>query len=262
MQNENAGNPPTTTGVSLISVGGVSQLRANTRASAICNIISTAGLGLCAAISAYCTWFYMRISSLGHAYGWGAIPPAEFPLPPAKIENTFDILADIQTIAFAVGGIAFLVSISKIRGGMEALLGKQAFFYGWGWTIGSIFIPFVFFYRPWVGFAELRRAVRGIASRRRVSLEWKTDGVSGDTLILAATFIAGSLMIRALGMQAGDLAATPNFGIETVDSLLRLMSFETVARLLMLVVLIWYLHSLTRAAKQVAVAAEAAETFT
>ncbi len=155
---------------STISVRGIAVLVSNTKSSSVCNILAAAGLGICALISFYSTWFYMRMSELGHQFGWGHVPLTEFPIPPASIEETFDTLGWIQNIGFVGGGIAFLFSMSKIRNGVEELIGKPAFFYGWGWTIGSLFIPIVCLYRPWVGFAEIRRAVRGMAARNRISL--------------------------------------------------------------------------------------------
>jgi len=31
--------------------------------------------------------------------------------------------------------------------------------YSFGWTLGSMFIPIIWFYRPWVGLAEIRRKI-------------------------------------------------------------------------------------------------------
>lgn len=250
--------PPT---ASFQSVPGIAQLRADVRASRICNIVSAAGLAVCALISIYSAWFYLKISSLGHQYGWGAIPRDAFPIAPERIEGSFEVLSMISIAAFVIGGVAFLLSVSKIRHGLEALLGKGAFSYGWGWTIGAIFIPIVGLYRPWVGFAELRKAVKGLDHRKRISLEWKSDAAGGDTIVLALSFIVGSIALQLLGDQATEVAARPNFGLQAVDAFVQLTQFEAAVRVLMLVVLVWYLWSMTAAARRVASTAETADTF-
>jgi hypothetical protein len=162
---------------------------------------------------------------------------------------------------FIVGGLASLYSLSKIRSGIEGVLGKPAFYYTWGWTIIALFIPIVGLYRPWVGFGELRRAVMGIVSRNRVSLEWKTDGARADTLIFAVTFLGASIGIKVLGSQADAVAANPNFNLASIDTFAQLTAFETVVRFVLLVVVLWYLRSMTAASRKVAEVAETSGTF-
>ena len=244
-----------------ISMRGLAKLRSDIRASNAINIAVAIGLGTGILIALYTTWFYWRISSLGHQYGWGAIPTEQYPIEPARIERAYAVLSWIQIIGFVGGAICFLLSISKIRKGLEALLGNTAFFYGWGWTIGSVFIPFVSLYRPWVGFAEVRRAVKGMASRRRISMEWLFDGFNSDTLILGLGYICASIALRVVDAEANTIGSDQDFGLAGVDQILGLSAIEVAARLVIFGVMVWYLRSLVVAARQVAEAATASETF-
>ncbi len=95
------------------------------------------------------------------------------------------------------------------------------FRFGWGWTIGSLFIPFWNFYRPWVGFAEVRRAA-GIAARQRVSLEWKSDGFRAATLALGLGYFLGSIALQCWATKTAEgIAAKSDFGLDAVERLAR-----------------------------------------
>jgi len=146
---------------------------------------------------------------------------------------------------------AFLYTLTQHRRGLEALMGEQPFHYGWGWSIGSLFIPFWNFYRPWVGFAEVRRAAFGIAKRRRVSLEWKSDGFSTGTLALGLGYLVACFALRVVGKMAGRIMSDPNVDLAAVERLGNLLVVSAGIQVFILFSLVWYLLSIGGALKKV-----------
>jgi hypothetical protein len=195
-------------------------------------------------IGLYSVWFYVTIAALGHEHGWGNIPPEAFPIEPTAIEPTFTALDLLQRGAFILSGAAFLYALTQHRRSLEAVMGGAPFKHGWGWTIGSLFIPLWNFYRPWVGFAEVRRAAFGIARRQRVSLEWQGDGFSTGTLVFGLGYFLGSVAVQGIAKAAERLAGDPNFGLDAVESLRDLLIADVGFRAFLLGLLIWYLRAI------------------
>src|SRR5256885_9985586 len=81
-----------------ISMLGLAKLRSDIKTSNAMTILVALGLGVGVPITLYTAWFYVRISSLGHQYGWGAIPVERYPIAPAQVESTFAVLSWIQII--------------------------------------------------------------------------------------------------------------------------------------------------------------------
>lgn len=202
-------------------------------------------------VGLYSVWFYFTIAALGRDYGWGNIPPEAFPVEATAIEPLFNALDIIQRICFVLVGVAFFYALTQHRRSLEGLMSGSPFRFGWGWTIGSLFIPFWNFYRPWVGFAEVRRAAFGIAARQRVSLEWKSDGFSAATLALGLGYFLGSIALQAMAKTAEGIAAKSDFGLDAVESLRDLLMLDLGIRIFILGLLIWYLRSTGAALKKI-----------
>ena len=202
-------------------------------------------------IGLYSAWFYVTIAALGRQYGWGNIPPEAFPVEPSAIVPLFNTLDWAQRIAFLASGAAFLYGLTQYRRSLESLMGGQPFQFGWGWTIGSLFIPFWNLYRPWVGFAEVRRAALGIVARQRVSLEWKSDPFSTATLVLGLSYFIGSVTLQILAGRAETISKNPSFGLEAVDLIRDLLIIDVGARGVIVGVMLWYLRTIVAALRKV-----------
>jgi hypothetical protein len=117
----------------------------------------------------------------------------------------------------------------------------------WRYTILSLFIPIWCLYRPWLGFAEVRRAATGIARRKSLSPSWRTDGFNFATFALAFVwYVLGcgfSLVIGKVIEQEGDKDIT----LGTLDLIQRLTTWQIGVDSIFFATLIWYMFSLCRA---------------
>src|SRR6185369_3553321 len=141
----------------------------------MCIVFSMAFLISAGAITCYFVWFYARVVQLGQQYGWGHIPPAEYPIAPASLQPVLTDLGYGAIAIFLIGSALFLAAIGYARSVVSSLPNYGGFTYSWGWTLASLIIPFWVLYRPWVGLAEIRRATFGISRRQSVSPDWKKD---------------------------------------------------------------------------------------
>lgn len=87
----------------------------------------------------------------------------------------------------------FLLSMANMRR-IACMLGISGFRYGWGWTVGSFFVPLWCYYRPWVGLAEIRRAAIHSAEAGQAGTAWQY-GTSWPTVALMATHLANMLVL-------------------------------------------------------------------
>jgi hypothetical protein len=197
-------------------------------------------------IAIYSVWFYWHIEQLGRRYGWGHIPPSLFPIAPRYVAATFNALGVLQLVSFIIACIGFLVAMTKYRSAIKVLIG-ETFSYGWGWTIGSLFIPILGLYRPWVGFGEVRRAVIGIDRRRTLTINWKSNGANFGTVILALVWIGGMVTLRVTDIEGVKLARTPGFGLDQVTALKHYLAIEAGLRIIIFGTVIWYLRSIASA---------------
>jgi hypothetical protein len=129
-----------------------------------------------------------RLRSLVGVYGFGHIP---------RDAISDGALIDLATRVLTLGGYAvalaaFLVAMARARRiAQEA--GLTDFQYGYGWTAGSLFIPFWNFSRPWVGLGEIRNAILRSATMRQLGNAWKTDEVGAATVALGLIVILANL---------------------------------------------------------------------
>lgn len=101
-------------------------------------------------------WRIYLLSEVGRLveeYGFGHVPKSEIP-------SGLDIV-DTWTFALSlIWQIGILSCVFYCFYQIYVVIrtqNRKELKYGFGWTVGSIFIPFINFYRPWVGLGEIRR---------------------------------------------------------------------------------------------------------
>jgi hypothetical protein len=140
---------------------------------------------------------FRRIEAAILQYGWGNVPASELWL--LGVASQYGVLSDYILPLVAV--VAFLCAMGQGRFVAQACAVRDMR-HSLGWTIGSLIIPLLNLWRPWIGFSEIRRAVLGVAaSGRPVMLE----PPSGATLLLAIVFVGGNGALRALGREVDRL---------------------------------------------------------
>jgi hypothetical protein len=108
-------------------------------------------------------------------------------------------------IGLAVILTGFFLGAARARRAAEEA-GLTGYSHGLGWTMASFFVPFLNFYRPWVGLGEIRRSIFVAADDGETGRKWNRFGdVSTATIGLA---------VIVLGMSMGAivynlLASTP-----------------------------------------------------
>lgn len=129
-----------------------------------------------------------RFRSLVGVYGFGHIPRDA-----VSDGALIDLATRILTLGgYAVALAAFLVAMARARRiAQEA--GLTDFQYGYGWTAGSLFVPFWNFSRPWVGFGEIRNAILRSVTMRQLGGAWKTEEVGAATIALGLIVILANL---------------------------------------------------------------------
>lgn len=158
-----------------------------------------AGAAAVAATDAGVLWMFKRLRDLVDRYGWGYVPAEE--VPPFGFLEDWGMAIDIA--ALLLYGLGFLVAMWHARGIAEAI-GISDWTYRWGWTVASIFIPFVCLVRPWLGFAEIRRAILASAAGGRPTIGRE---FSAFTLLLGTSFFVCSGAVRMFGFELENAAA-------------------------------------------------------
>jgi hypothetical protein len=90
-------------------------------------------------------------------YGWGNVPEENLAIL-SFLDRYGLIFNYLPSIFFCLG---FLIAMGYARRIAQAA--GVRFGYSYGWTVGTLFIPLLNLVRPWLGFAEIRRAVLATA---------------------------------------------------------------------------------------------------
>lgn len=141
-------------------------------------------------------WSDSRLRDDIAVYGWGNVPEERL-----TVFIFYEKYAPVLDYApLILVGLAFLVAMGYAR--RVARAAGVEFAYSYRWTVIALFIPILNIVRPWLGFAEIRRAVMNAAEGRLTTF----GGFSFMTLALGLTiFINGGLQ-RELG---GELEQLP-----------------------------------------------------
>jgi len=141
-----------------------------------------------------------RLGSLIKQYGLGHVSTA---LIPAGLELSETAITATRYI-WCCGMLACLLyCFYQIYVVLKTCCGARMK-YTFGWTVGSLFIPIVFLYRPWVGLAEIRR--KAIELRFNVAMKVDLHTVIFATeffILIIAMMVANSEINRLISAGGG-----------------------------------------------------------
>jgi hypothetical protein len=137
-------------------------------------------------------------------YGWGNVPEENLAI--FSFLDRYSLIFDyLPSIFFCLG---FLIAMGYARRIAQAA--GVRFGYSYGWTVGTLFIPLINLVRPWLGFAEIRRAVLATAREGRPTTEGQ---ISLLTLVLGLAIAFNMGLNRVLDEGLKQLAVP-----ETADA--------------------------------------------
>lgn len=200
------------------------------------------GVAAVAVTDAMVLWFMRSLRSAVDRYGWGHVPQEE--IPPFDFFERWGTPIDLAAIALY--GVGFLLAMLNARRLAEAI-GIRSWNYGWGWTVATIFVPIACLFRPWLGFAEIRRAIFASAAAGRAT---KDDEFSVSTLILGAAFFICGGIDNFMGAAVDQLTtpSSPDSFYGYVDQFNHLVLTMAAVQAVMLATMLMYLLTIRRKA--------------
>jgi hypothetical protein len=156
----------------------------------VCQWIVIVGLAIDLSGIVLQLWVLHQFQDLIQTFGFGHVPRDRMP-DGAGIDRLTRVLG---IVGVALAFIAFFLAMARARR-ISQQCGITGYQYGFGWTWGSMFIPVMGLYRPWVGLAEIRKAIFISVRQRRLGNEWTNSAeTSYATLALGlCVFIGGGL---------------------------------------------------------------------
>lgn len=148
-----------------------------------------------------------------HLASLRALVPLDRPVPidPRTVSALTDghrLAALIEIGVFTAFALTFLVAAGLLRQELERR-GGRGFRWTWRWTAVTLFLPVVNLVRPWLGLAEIDRAVSVSVRDGRVGDAWRRAGrLSLPTLLVAAAWFA-RLALETSSAQAGPAGTSP-----------------------------------------------------
>ena len=186
------------------------------------------------------TYVFLNYSTQGalSQYGWGNVPPENL----SAFIWFSDHIEAMLLVGVVLGLAAFLLLIYRAAKTLSILEVKQNF--GAGLTVGSLFIPFLCFYRPWAGLGEVRNTLRDTLSERRLP-DAGITGANGETVIYAIAFFVYATIDKVIAVWAFSLVPKEeiNNGTEFhvyLERVSNLFLTEIVVSTMYHLVLLWY----------------------
>jgi hypothetical protein len=142
-----------------------------------------------------------RLGSLIKQYGLGHLPTA---LIPKGLELSETAIMATQYI-WCFGMLACLMyCFYQTCVVLKTCCGAKMK-YPFGWTVGSLFIPVMFLYRPWFGLAEIRRKAIELRFSVATRVDLYTVVFATAFFILITTMIVANGEISRLVLKVGDV---------------------------------------------------------
>ncbi len=132
----------------------------------------------------------------------------------AQTALAFAPYAKLVYATLLLGWLAFFAAMFGPRKALSGLV-DIVWKYGFGVTIGSMVVPFWSFYRPWVGLAEIDKAVVAVAQQGRLPEDWRKK-FSLATLLLA-------LVVIVMGLIMFMSRTHPSYLPKTRDQLIEIL---------------------------------------
>ena len=156
-------------------------------------------------LSAILSQLYLldQIHSLVTQYGLGQVPEQLMPAWSGFTDSVLEIISFCWYFVLLACLMYCFYQLNLILRGYF----RETMKYSFGWTVGSMFIPFVCLYRPWVGLAEIRKKI----FVKRFNIPKSFDM---STLYFAVVFFIGVLSVKGVSIEMENLVkkdVTPEF---------------------------------------------------
>jgi hypothetical protein len=153
----------------------------------LCEVLVACGMML-VVVGALLQVFVVReMQVLVGDFGWGHVPREQ--VPDGRV---YDVVSRILNFAgYALTLSAFFTGMARVRRIAGTALGSR-FEYGYGWTVGALFVPIICLFRPWVGLAEIRSSITGAGRTGRPGPVLADNPGGGPTWALAVIFFIGT----------------------------------------------------------------------
>jgi hypothetical protein len=203
-------------------------------------------------------WTYHGVAQAFAVYGEiERIPPEAMPFG-ANTWGTLSGLGWVVILGAFAGNILLLVTMTLFRHGLEAVVGKGAFHWSWGWTIGGAIVPLWNFYRPWIAYAEVRCNAVALA-REPYRLERPDFDV--PTFLMALLFFAVSVAIGMVGARVVMLHMMWPVKLASIESVGFLLLVTGILRAVWSFAVLGYLYSIWSLLQQARIAIIELEPF-
>jgi hypothetical protein len=194
-------------------------------------------------------------AGLVHLAGFRALAPLDAagdaarlaPRAAAALDDARRLAALVGIVLFTAFTLVFLVAAGLLRQELEGK-GVRGFRWTWRWTAVTLFIPVLNLVRPWLGLAEIDRAVTGSVTAGRLGDDWRRDGgFSLPTAVLAIAWLARFGAATATTAEAGSLtqaAADPAAWQAAIDAVVGGASTGLGVDLAVMGVMVWWIWRL------------------
>lgn len=174
-------------------------------------------------------YLFEQVRDLARLYGWGSIPASSLP---GGLQVADTIILVSGYIWFALLWICMMCCYYEVFVVLRERFAQQ-FRYSFVVTVGSIFIPIIGLFRPWLGLGEIRRNMIGV----RYKITRRFDFF---TLTVALIFIFGLATQRVTSEDEEKLAFT---SISVVGEAINYEMTRAILFLVIGVVIFIYCHS-------------------
>ena len=147
------------------------------------------------ALLAYVLSALLLLAADGYNYWWALDTQAEIAssgwVPVYGPEST--LLTVVLITGWFGRPIAFLCAMMYAQRCAEAI-GITGYRWSLRWTVISMYVPFLNFVRPWLGFGEIRRSIIRSTNRIADDQAWRTVSFSPATLLLGIIFMTSQFI--------------------------------------------------------------------
>jgi hypothetical protein len=184
-----------------------------------------------------------------HEFGWGNVPPERLSTFLWLSDNLVVLTVTPVVIATAAG----LFVIYRLALILRSLKVEQHF--GPGLTVGSMFIPFYSFYRPWAGLGEVRNTLT-IARREGRLAEKGIRGANAATVVYGVSVFAYLAVMRLLDKEAdlatpkGEFSGAAHY-LAFLDQISAMFMVQIVTTVIFIAITSWYWLRTASLAKRV-----------
>lgn len=193
---------------------------------------------------------------MAHLAGFRDLVPVDRAVPVSA--QAVDALGEARHMAafveiglFTAFALTFLVAAGLLRNELEAR-GGYGFRWSWRWTAVTLFIPVLNLIRPWLGLAEIDRAVTRTVDEEAFGNDWRrAGGFSLPTAVLALAWLlrfGAETTAAQAGATLTRIASSADWH-DAVNGMIDSAGLRLGIDLLVMAVMVWWiwrLHLLIR----------------